>query len=242
MAALSITGREPPIVQYPNLEVSKSLQFEFQGCHQEFRWEKEVFGPASCDHVAHFQLQLISQLRDQWAHRLDRFLAEVVGSRRLIGIHIRTGNGESGDFVTKKRLLNVTKILDSVRNELSRYSDEDIAILIASDAAEPANILKQHFPGAVVEFSDSKPLTGHVVGEWVSPNSPASIVSSGHALRIEQTFTAYADMILLGMADDLYAAAWSSFLAGPCLMNRRCADLGTSFRFYDANADAWNEA
>jgi hypothetical protein len=242
MEALAVTGREPSIVQYPNLAVSKSLQFEFQGCHQEIRWEREVFGPASCDHVAHFQLQLVSQLRDQWVHRLDKFLAEVVGNRRLIGLHVRTGNGESGDFVTKNRLQNVPAIVESFRNELSRYGDEDIAIFIASDAAEPATILKHYFPEVVVEFSESKPLTGHVVGDWVAPNSPASIIASGHALRIEQAFTAYADMLLLGMADDLYAAAWSSFLAGPCLMNRRCADLGTSFRFYDTNADAWNEA
>ncbi|HUT92311.1 MAG TPA: hypothetical protein VMY37_22645 [Thermoguttaceae bacterium] len=239
MRTTSVSGTEPPIIKYPGLIIPQCLPFACGGCHDEWRWRKEVFAPASTDHFADFHLRLILQLRPPWVCRLDQFLSEHVGYRRLVAIHIRTGNGETGDFVQKRRTLNVPEIMEAFQQELERYRHEEIAVLVASDSSEPAAFLKGRRARDVVVFTESLPRSGFVTGDWVSPNSPKDVAFANRELHIERTFEAYADLLLLGVADDLYAAAWSSFLAGPCLMNRRRADLGTTLRIYDANAGGW---
>lgn len=239
MTAASLSGREPEITSYTELVIPECLNFDYRGCYNEWHWWKEVFGPAAADHIADFHLRLALQLRSPWVRRLDRFLAEQVGDRRLVAIHIRTGNGETGDFVQKNRMVPAAEIMTAFRDELERYLREDIVVIVASDSTEPAEFLNALTDHDVVVFTKALPRSGIVTGDWVSPNSTDDVAFDSREDRIERMFEACADLLLLGMADDLYAAAWSSFLAGPCLMNRRRADLGTTLRIYDAEACRW---
>ena len=237
--AVTATGNDPTITLYNDLAIPRFLHFDYVGCADEWRWGKEVFGPAAPNHSADFHLRLASQLRSHWAQGIDDFLVDAVGGRRLVGIHLRTGNGETGDFSEKKRSVSTDEIMTSFARELDRYSLETTVIFVASDSNEPVHLLREKTDHHVVAFSTALPESGHATGDWVTPNSSEELSRQGRPERIHQFFEAYADLLLLAMADDLYAGAWSSFLAGPFLMNRRLADLGTTLTIYDRRAAGW---
>lgn len=235
----TMTGDEPAITFYSNMVIQSELTFDFAGCADERRWQKEVFGPAAADHTADFHLRLASQLRPRWVQRIDGFLAEVVRGRRLVAIHLRTGNGETGDFEEKGRVVGAAEIMTSFARELDSYPLGETAVFVASDSTEPAELLRKYSDHEIVVFSTALPESGFTLGDWVAPNSPQATNQQSGDERVDQFFEAYADGLLLGMADDLYAGAWSSFLAGPFLMNRRRADLGTNLSIYDSHSSRW---
>lgn len=235
----TMTGHEPAITLYSDMVLPTRLAFDFAGCADEQRWQKEVFGPAAADYASGFHLRLASQLRPRWAQEIDEFLTEVVRDRRLVAIHLRTGNGETGDFEEKGRTVGAAEIMASFARELDSYPLGETVILVASDSAESAELLRRYSDHEIVVFSKALPESGFAIGDWVAPNSPQATKQQNEDERVDQFFEAYADGLLLGMAEDLYAGAWSSFLAGPFLMNRRRADLGTRLSIYDSHSSRW---
>ena len=235
---VSVAETDPEITLYRDLDVPARLRFDVGGCADEFRWNREVFGPAATDHTIDFHLRLASQLRPHWAERIDTFLADTVGARRLVAIHLRTGNGETGDFENKQRAIPIAEILRSFARELDR-EPANTAVLVASDSIKPASILRELTDHDVCVFTDTLPTVGHAIGDWVVPNASDDVVGQSPIERVELTFEAYADLLLLGMADHLYAGAWSSFLTAPVAMNRRRVDLGTQLTIYDTNRPGW---
>lgn len=230
---------KPPITLYRDMDIAESVGFSVAGCAEEARWRKEVVGPAAADHTIDFHHRLLTQLRPAWSARIDRFLAEVVGERRLIALHLRTGNGETGDFVDKSRGVDSVDIVRRFAGELDRQPTSHAVVFAASDSPDTVALVREMTDVEVCSFADALPPSGHVTGDWVAPNSSGDVVEQSRSERIEATFQAYADLVLLGAADQLFIGAWTSFAAGSVAMNRRRADLGTRLSIFDTNVRAW---
>ena len=229
----------PPIVPFDELDPPPVLQFDHAGCADEGRWVKEIFSPAACDYAADFHHRLLSQLRSEWARQIDHFASEQLGDSRVVGFHLRTGNGETGDFVNKQRGVDEEAIVRSFARHIDSYDPATTTLLVASDSAKTVTRVRSATDHRVVSFSVSLPDSGHAIGDWVAPATSAEVETHTRQERIRQFFEAYADLVLLGMADDLYAGAWTSFLAAPFMMNRRRSDLGTTLTIFDSNSMAW---
>ncbi len=239
MEPLDPRAAEPKIERYHDLDIARSLVFGIEGCAEKDRWRKEVVGPAAADHTIDFHHRLLTQLRPVWSNRIDDFLANVIGERRFIALHLRTGNGETGDFLDKSRGVDTLDIVRRFARELGRQPTSRAVVFVASDSSETVAQVRDTVDVDVCSFADALPRSGHATGDWVAPNSSEDVIEQSRSERIEASFQAYADLVLLGAADQLFVGAWTSFVAGSVAMNRRRADLGTRLSIFDANRKGW---
>lgn len=239
MTPVEPVAGDPPITRYRDLDIERGIAFDAAEIPDARGWTREIFDPASADHTIDFHLRLLRQLRDPWRKRINRFLLDAVGTRRLVAIHLRTGNGETGQFLLQNRQLSVADAAEAFAREVDELPRDRYAVFVASDSNAAVQAIRDAVDHDVLTFAQSLPESGHATGEWVAPNSTSDVTEQSRGARIESTFEAYADLVLLGAADDLYIAQWSSLVAGSVAMNRRRADLGTSLHVFDAATGGW---
>lgn len=230
--------RPPTIAEYSSDGLPTGARFDFEGCADEKYWRKEVFGPAALEHVADFHGRLLRQLRPARQESIDAFAADRFGSRRVVAIHLRTGNGEGGDFAQKAREPDVEIVLSTFAERMALLDPTGHVVFVASDSPEPAKLLRERLHLDVVAWPSRLAQQGVATGDWTSGETPLDDLAE---TRAEQTFDIYADLVLLAMADDLYLGQWSSLLSGPVALNRRRQHQGTSIWMHDRDERAWRE-
>ena len=228
----------PPITLFGDLVVAAPRPIEVIDLSKHERWRREVFSPAATDHLVDFHRRMLGALRPRWRRRVNRFLERSIGDRRMVAVHLRTGNGETGDFVDKGRNVTSELIMTRFASELRRHDPGETVVFVASDSAETADLLRSLTSQEVCNFAEALPVSGFFTGNYTAESS-SLVTELDEPGRVEQFFEAYADMVLLAMADDLYAGAYSSFLAGPFAVNRARAHRGTTSWVYDSATERW---
>ena len=160
-----------------------------------------------------------SQLRDQFRNgpAVEAFRREHFADNLVVGVHIRAGNGEDGDFSGRKRGIgNVDEWLDALvlqingaveRERSSQKATSKAIVFVATDTAAIIPKLQAALDKIlVVHWEQARPTEGSGVlfGEQGKVNRQGEECLDGWT----NTFT---DMMLLSHADILIAARPSSF-------------------------------
>lgn len=163
-------------------------------------------------------------LRDRFRLKpaVEKFRTRHFTGKAVIGMHIRAGNGESGDFVQRGRAIyNLTMWMDSLTDQLvaivkSQKWDNNAVIFIATDTPSLVDrirmlLVEKKTPNSrtavpVVHFDQVRPSEGSGVYFGVQGKVHSEGVECLHGW--ENTLT---DMMLLSYADMVVAARPSSF-------------------------------
>jgi hypothetical protein len=147
------------------------------------------------------------RLKDQVeAFRRRHFLNKNV---TVVGMHIRAGNGEVGDFSKRQRTIrNADEWIQNVVDQLVRANWGPSVLFVATDTPPMIDKLRELLNGkmTVVSFEQLRPQhgTGVLFGER------GKVVTSGEKC-LEGWESSLVDMILLSHADVVVAARPSSF-------------------------------
>jgi hypothetical protein len=147
------------------------------------------------------------RLKDQVeAFRRKHFLNQNV---TVVGMHIRAGNGEEGDFARRRRAIgNADEWIQNVVDQLVRANWGPSVLFVATDTPPMIDKLRALLNGkmTVVSFEQVRPQhgTGVLFGER------GQVVTTGEKC-LEGWENSLMDMILLSHADVVVAARPSSF-------------------------------
>lgn len=151
-----------------------------------------------------------SSLRNRFRgkQRVDSFRAQhFTGDRTIIGLHIRAGNGETGDFEKKKRgIVNVDRWLSSVLQHIRSRNWTRPTLFVATDTLSMIHRLQQLGDFPVLQYNQSRINEGSGILFGAQGN-----VQSDGVYCLEDWENAFADMMLLTHADVVIAARPSSF-------------------------------
>ena len=166
-------------------------------------------------------VELFTDLRDRRFRdrdKVDAFRRTFFAGHTVIGLHVRAGNGEDGDFVRKNRIIeDIDRWCLSMANTLISLSkdfeaaNEPPVVFIATDTARVISELRTLLEGKlrVLDFGQDRiePGGGILFGE------AGKVDTSGSRCRLGWR-ESLADMMLLSHADVLVAGRPSSFTQG----------------------------
>jgi Nodulation protein Z (NodZ) len=162
-------------------------------------------------------VELFRGLRDRFRGRraVDAFRDGVFANRTVIGVHVRAGNGETGDFVRKNRTIadaskwqeSVAALLASMSANWTRTSYPPL-LFVATDTpqviASFKSLLSHTMP--VVDVSQNR--IDH--GRGVLFGEQGNVTTEGREC-LDGWGAVFTDMMLLSHADVVVAARPSSF-------------------------------
>ena len=162
-------------------------------------------------------IELFTDLRDnrfRARDKVDAFRQDVFLGHTVIGLHIRAGNGEEGDFVTKNRTIqdidrwciSMSSILVSLSKTFQKK--EPPLLFVASDTVTVVSRLRTMLEGKmeVVDFQQDR--IHH--GEGVMFGGMGNVNNNGDECK-KGWLDSFTDMMLLSHADVLVAGRPSSF-------------------------------
>ncbi len=162
-------------------------------------------------------IELFSDLRDnrfRGRDKVDDFRQRYFSDHTVIGLHVRAGNGEKGDFERKNReirdidqwCLSISQLLMSMAESFKE--NEPPLLFIASDMASIITKLRTVLEGKmeVVDFQQDR--VDH--GEGVLFGATGDVNSDGDQCK-NGWLNSFTDMMLLSHADILIAGRPSSF-------------------------------
>ena len=200
------------------------------------RYTKWLLDEASLKEVAIFHVMLISLLKERWVAKIEAFLNPLV-SKEVIGFHIRTGNGEGGDFAMKKRGIDSEAIITNFISHINGIYDQQKTVLfVATDDPHIPKLIKENYEFEVYSFTNFFPEKGIITGDWSSGESD---LPKEKILLTYSFFEAYADMCILGLLKTLYIAAPSSFLIGSCIFNKLNNHEASEIFIYNSDLERW---
>lgn len=178
-------------------------------------------GPSKCQ-CRNEQIQVHKEfyedLRNRYRHKeaVDTFVREHFHGHTVIGIHIRAGNGEKGEFESKKR--GIEDIDEWVRQAAKRIQEmvetqqwkEPPLLYIATDTPSLIDMFRHELAAAmaVIEFPQERRDDGDGIFFGERGNRPE--LADYQCIRSWEN--AVTDMILLSHADILIAGRMSSFV------------------------------
>lgn len=196
-----------------------------------------------CDEKCHFakanaDVLFYQTLRNRFrnADAVNAFRETYFTGRNVIGIHIRAGNGESGDFSERNRnIADLSSWLQSLAGLLRMHllSDDTRTpiIFLATDTERLVSHLQSVLPDVeIVSWAQQRPTEGS--GVSFGEQGKVNVVGESCLDNWEDTFT---DMMLLSYANILVAARPSSFTQGLPMSLTLAAD---GRRFCEVNFDA----
>lgn len=151
--------------------------------------------------------------RFRFKRRLERFRREVFANHTVLGMHIRAGNNETGDFQKKNRLIHD---VDSWVNGMVRHltglaqrAKLPPILYLATDTPSLMSRFRRELQGImqVVDFPQERTPEG----AGVAFGSRGAVLNDGQQC-LEGWRGAVMDMILLSHADVVIAARPSSFV------------------------------
>lgn len=158
---------------FHELDCPVLLNFDLTGLSQQEAktFSHRLFNSASQEYMVNFHILLISRLRQSWAMKAERCLKSFL-NRMPVGLHLRTGNGEIGDFINKQRQVDIRRIIDSFLSEIeSRADAHQLLIFVASNDFRVYECLIADGRFDVVKFTEYLPTSGVATGNWNSPES-----------------------------------------------------------------------
>lgn len=155
--------------------------------------------------------------RFQNSNAVNEFRQNHFHGRRVIGIHVRAGNGESGDFAERNRnIADITTWLRSLANLLrkhhlsSKLDKRSPIIFLATDTESLEGKLRSILPDIeIVTWSQQRP--GEGSGVLFGEQGSIKVMGETCLDNWKDTFT---DMMLLSYSDVLIATRPSSFTQG----------------------------
>ena len=162
--------------------------------------------------------EFYEDLRNRYRHKehVDKFVNETFRGHTVIGLHVRAGNGEKGDFERKKR--GIDDIDEWVHQAAMRIKEmvdteqwkEPPLLYIATDTPSLIDMFRHELEGvmAVIEFPQERRDEGDGIYFGEQGNKPK--LSDYQCIRSWEN--AVTDMILLSHADVLIAGRISSFV------------------------------
>ena len=161
--------------------------------------------------------QFYTDLRNRFRYKaqVDEFVNNVFANHAVLGMHIRAGNGEKGDFVKKRRGIAYidlwvkqasTRIAELAQKE---QWNEPPLLYIATDTPSIIQLFRDELMGImpVIEFPQERKEEGD--GIFFGERDKKAELSDYQCIR--QWENAVTDMILLSHADLLIAGRMSSF-------------------------------
>lgn len=196
-------------------------------------------------------LELYTSLRNRFRKKdfVDKFVKEHFESATVIGIHVRAGNGEAGDFERKGRSLSnpdawvkevcnlIKEFLDSHQSTVKRRP----ALYIATDTPSMVKLFRNHmerFQIPVLDLpQDARPAEGEGVlfGESDKVHNKGgldSAIDDDYSSCLRGWTDTIADMFLLSHADVVIAGNPSSFsqtLPMSLAFGKQTRDLSVSY-------------
>lgn len=148
-------------------------------------------------------------------HEVKRFAEQHnFANHTVIGLHVRAGNGEQGDFVLKNRQISNTSVwvqsLTSVILNISKdWTEKKPLLFIATDTASVVSDFRQALSNKmlVVEYQQMRPADG----SGVVFGQAGSNTRSGGPECLMQWENSIMDMMLLATTDVVIAGRPSSF-------------------------------
>jgi hypothetical protein len=159
-------------------------------------------------------IEFFTGIRDRFRDRdrVDIFRRDHFVGKTVIGVHIRAGNGETGDFERKNRTIqNIDMWSESITNLLHRlslnFTDPPI-LFLATDTSHIISIFKKLLQDVmpVVDLSQYRVDHGH--GVLFGQRGRVDTVGKNCLNGWSDTFT---DMMILSHADVVIAGRPSSF-------------------------------
>jgi hypothetical protein len=171
--------------------------------------------PCTNDHLES-DVELFHGLRDRFRakNKVDSFRKEFFTNYTVIGMHVRTGNGETGDFERKNRTIgDITEWQNSIVNLLVSLSSSwtqtrPPLLFIATDTGTVSTSLRTLLAGKMPVIDLSQDRMDH--GEGILFGAQGNIADEGR-ICLNGWESVYTDMMLLSHADVVVAARPSSF-------------------------------
>jgi hypothetical protein len=146
------------------------------------------------DHIAEFKL------RHHW------------NNHTVIGMHVRAGNGETGDFIRKKRGIHnmrrwIRRVANRIKEYLELHSIQNPLLYIATDTPSMIPSFRESLEevAQVIDLPQKRAESGVLFGEMSAVTQSGSICLTGW---IQATM----DLIMLSSASIVIAARPSSFV------------------------------
>ena len=232
---MSIMGSTSEMIRIEDLKSDDVIHFDLSSHSNKNAWRRFLFNVASKDYIVNFHITLLTLLREKWIRRIESFLNHL-SHNYLIGLHVRTGNNEGGDFDIKNRQLDLDVVLEKFNNEIMHRSfDHEPVVLLATDNPRVVEWFDKKSSLRIVRFALDLPSNGIITGQF----SRGIEQEFDKASRVKGFFEAYADMCLLGYCQDLYLSSWSAFTIGSVIFNRLRHDTTGSIRNYDDKDGLW---
>jgi hypothetical protein len=143
--------------------------------------------------------------------KVEAFRQAYFTNHTVIGMHVRAGNNETGDFTNKNRSITDSKWAESMAGQLLVLSSnwiEPPLLFIATDTSSMITNFRSLLEGKmqVVELSQKRPEQG----QGVFFGASLHVLNEGEAC-LDGWESAFADMMILSHADVVVAARPSSF-------------------------------
>ena len=220
---LPATSQETANNKIPDMYIK--ISNEVPGFQKLIRWGNlsESTHTASCpcgNATRHFETDLVlfHKLRDRFRDRarIEAYMNNNnFADRTVIGLHVRAGNNEQGNFIIKNRTLhNISSWCENVADRLLRISENFILpslVFIATDSVDIISILRNLLKDKMEVIS----LPQHRLdrGEGVFFGVSGNVTDHGNEC-MKNWLDTYSDMMLLSHADVLVAGRPSSFTQG----------------------------
>ncbi|CAJ1942912.1 unnamed protein product [Cylindrotheca closterium] len=168
-------------------------------------------------------LELYTSLRDRFRGKpvVDAFVRENFSKATVVGIHIRAGNGEGGDFDRKGRSINnlqvwVGDVVKLVLQEgFRKAGSNELVVYIATDTPSTIDMFRNQLSPHQIKVLDL-PQTRMEEGTGVMFGEAAKVHNMGdetddYSSCLKGWTDTLSDMFLLSHADVVIAATPSSF-------------------------------
>jgi hypothetical protein len=91
------------------------------------------------------------RLRLPFREFVEGFLGEHFEGRKVMGVQVRHGNGEQGDFQDRERsITDMGVMIEHVKSVLEPHHDEGTALFLTTDSQLVIDAFQPHFPNLVV--------------------------------------------------------------------------------------------
>lgn len=163
-----------------------------------------------------FYKSLIERFR--FREKVDAFKEENFAGKTVIGMHIRAGNGETGDFSNKKRGIDdarafqrlvIERIQELVSANQEIFDEKPPVLFIATDTQSMIDRVRADLNDTmpVVDLPQHRPEEGKGVlfGEFGKVANDGEVCLTGWEESV-------ADMMLLALSDVVLATRYSSFV------------------------------
>ncbi|MDA4846344.1 nodulation protein NodZ [Hoeflea poritis] len=149
-------------------------------------------------------------MKPHFEHQIADFLEQNFSGRRVVGVHVRHGNGESGHFQNAGRSISdLDHLIQDIKTKLYRYLKDNYTLFLATDSP------------AVLDGFQRNSLKYVARKQWRPPaDSGASLVKGSECPdgEVVNAANAWIDMYLLGCCDVTYFAKGSFMNSLPVQM------------------------